>query len=122
MLLVAAIEPAATGIILLISPALFGWLVLGSDLFEAGQTLGRLAGIVLISLTTACWPPRAPASAPLAAVHALLVYNLLATIFLIYVGVGGRVVGLLLWPAVVLHAILTMLIIRAWLAADQVIE
>jgi hypothetical protein len=32
----AAVEAAATGLILLLSPALFGWLILGGDLSDPG--------------------------------------------------------------------------------------
>lgn len=51
------------------------------------------------------------------AVRALLIYNLLATIYLLYLGVGGKLVGMLLWPAVALHAILTILVTRVWRAS-----
>jgi hypothetical protein len=42
----------------------------------------------------------------------MLVYGAAVTVFLAYVGVSGAPSGLLLWPAVVLHAILTVLL--AW--------
>jgi len=42
-----------------------------------------------------------------------LTYNLLATIYLVYVGVHGAV-GILLWPAVAAHAALSVLLVRAW--------
>ena len=37
----------------------------------------------------------------------MLTYNALATLYLVYLGIGGEWVGRLLWPAVVLHAVLT---------------
>jgi hypothetical protein len=45
-----------------------------------------------------------------------MAYNALATIYLACLGVGGRFVGILLWPAVALHLILTVLFGYAWLA------
>ncbi len=36
-------------------------------------------------------------------------------LYLIYIGVRGEAVGLLLWPAVVVHAILVVLLGGAWL-------
>jgi hypothetical protein len=62
----------------------------------------------------ACWPDRESAGANTPALRALLTYNLLATLYLAYLGIGGQSVGNLLWPAVVLHAILTVLLARAW--------
>jgi hypothetical protein len=41
---------------------------------------------------------------------ALLTYNLLVTIYLISLGIGGELVGILLWPAIALHALLTGLL------------
>jgi hypothetical protein len=55
-----------------------------------------------------------PANQPAATVRALLVYNLLATIYLIYLGFATNLTGILLWPAVAMHAILTVLLGRAW--------
>jgi hypothetical protein len=44
IVVVAAVEPAAVGLVLILSPSLFGWLILGAELSEAGQALGRLTG------------------------------------------------------------------------------
>jgi hypothetical protein len=106
----AVVEVAATSLILLVSPVLFGQLVFGTALSEPGQALGRLAGIALLGFALACWPH---SDAPSAA-RAMLVYNLLAAIYLCYLGIAGTSVGLLLWPAVVLH-----LLLAALLAADR---
>jgi hypothetical protein len=114
IIVVAALEAAATGLVLIIIPSLFGWLILSAELSEAGQALGRLAGIVLLAFGLACWPPPAAANQAASAVRALLIYNLLATIYLLYLGIGGKLVGMLLWPAVALHAILTILVARVW--------
>jgi hypothetical protein len=43
----------------------------------------------------------------------MLCYSLLATLYLAYLGIRGEWVGVLLWPAVVIHAILTILLVRA---------
>ena len=43
----------------------------------------------------------------------MLTYSLLAVLFLIYVGVRGVSVGVLLWPAAVAHAILVSLLLLA---------
>jgi len=114
IVVVAAVEAAATSLVLILSPSLFGWLILGAELSEAGQALGRLTGIALLAFGLACWPAPATANQATSAVRALLIYNLLATIYLLYLGVGGKLVGTLLWPAVGLHAILTILVTRVW--------
>ena len=43
-------------------------------------------------------------------------YSLFVTLYLLYLGIRGEWVGPLLWPAVTLHAVLTLLLIRAWLS------
>jgi hypothetical protein len=102
----AAIEIAATGLILLVGPVLFGWLILGAELSEPGQALGRLTGIALLGFALTSWPD--PSAGSVA--RAMLAYNLLATIYLGYLGIIGKSVGLLLWPAVALHLLFTVLL------------
>ena len=101
-----AVEIAATGLILLLSPLLFGRLVLGGELSEPGQALGRLTGIALLGFALTSWP--APSARSVA--RAMFAYNLVATIYLGYLGVIGKSVGLLLWPAVALHLLFTVLL------------
>jgi hypothetical protein len=43
-----------------------------------------------------------------------LTYNALATLYLLYLAIRGEWIGPLLWPAVVLHTILTLLLVVAW--------
>lgn len=107
----AAVETAATGLILLLSPVLFGRLILGDELSEPGQALGRLTGIALLGFALTSWPDSSVRSVA----RAMLIYNLLASIYLCYLGVVEKSVGVLLWPAVALHLLLTVL-----LAAERV--
>jgi hypothetical protein len=94
----------------MIRPSLFVWLLFGAELSKAGQALGRLAGFALLALALACWPlGGARARSGLAA---LFVFSLLTTIYLFYVGVRGELVGLMLWPAAVVHAGLTVILAR----------
>jgi len=112
---VAAAVEVGTALVLLIRPALFVRLLFGAALSGAGQALGRLAGIALIALALACWPRKNAASEASAALPALLVFSLLATIYLIYLGFGGALAGPLLWPAAGLHAALTIILALRWL-------
>jgi hypothetical protein len=66
-----------------------------------------VTGIALIALGIGCWPGST-------ALAGMLTYSALATLYLLYLGMRGEWVGPLLWPAVVLHAILTTLLARAW--------
>jgi hypothetical protein len=110
-----AVEIAATGLILLLSPALFGRLILADELSEPGQAIGRLGGIALLGLALTSWPdPSAPSVA-----RAMLAYNLLATIYLCYLGIVAKSVGVLLWPAVVLHLLFTVLLAAERVTARQ---
>ena len=111
----AAVEIAATGLILLVSPVLFGWLILGAELSESGQALGRLTGIALLGFALTSWPDPSARSVT----RAMLTYNLLATAYLGYLGIMGKTVGMLLWPAVALHVLLTALLAAERVAARR---
>jgi hypothetical protein len=111
-LAIAAIAEAATGLALLIAPSLVGRLLLGTELTGVSIPVARVAGIALIALAVACWPGRTP-------LCAMLTYSALATLFLLYLGIRGNWVGPLLWPAVALHAVLTIFLGRAWLLTTK---
>jgi hypothetical protein len=103
----AAVAEAATGLALLIVPALVGRLLLGDELTGAAIPLARVLGIALIALAIACWPRLTP-------LCGMTAYSAGVTLFLGCGGFLGRFSGILLWPAVVLHAVITILLIRAW--------
>jgi len=107
--LAAAVE-AATGIIVLAYPALVVRLLFGAEIAGACVSISRLAGVALIGLAVACWPGADTRRAP----YGMITYNLLVLLLLIYVGVRGQQIGVLLWPAVVAHGILSALLTRAW--------
>jgi len=50
---------------------------------------------------------------------AMLTYNSLVTCYLIFIGISGRWVGVLLWPAAAIHGFLTFLLVRAWLKTQH---
>ncbi len=107
----AALAEAATGVTLIVVPSLVARLLLGTELSGIGVAVGRVAGISLLSLGFACWPGKVPTHAPLCG---MATYGLLVTFYLMYLGLRGEWVGPLLWPAVALHALLTLLLARAW--------
>jgi hypothetical protein len=102
VLVLAAVAEAATGVALLIVPSLAGQLLLGAELTGVSAAVARVAGIALIALGIACWP-----GTPLVG---MLIYSGAVTLYLAYCGFAGGMAGILLWPAVVLHALLTVLL------------
>ena len=105
VLIFAAIGEVSTGLALLIVPSLVGRLLLGEELTGIAIPVAGVAGIALIALGVACWP-----GTPLAG---MLTYSAAVTLYLAWLGFVGGLTGILLWPAVVLHAILTALLARA---------
>jgi hypothetical protein len=104
----AAVAEAATGLGLLIVPSLVGQLLLGEQLAGVAVPVARVSGIALIALGIACWP-----GPPLVG---MLTYCVLVTLYLVYIGFIGGLIGVLLWPAVALHVVLSILLGRAWFA------
>jgi len=102
VLLVSAIAEIGTGLALMVFPSLVGWLLLGDTLTGFAIPVARVAGIALVSLGVACWP-----GPPLIG---MLTYSALVTLYLAYLGLAEGSAGILLWPAVALHAILTALL------------
>ena len=105
VLALAAFGEAATGVALLLVPSLVGQMLLGAELTGIAVTVARVAGIALVALGVACWP-----GPPLLG---MLIYGAAVTLYLAYLGFAGGMNGILLWPAVVLHAILTALLARS---------
>jgi hypothetical protein len=110
VLIFAAVAEAATGLSLLIVPSLVGQLLLGEELTGVAIPVARVAGIALVGLGIACWP-----GPP---VVGMLIYSALVALYLAYLGFAG-LTGIFLWPAVAVHAILSVFLGRLWLAGDQ---
>ena len=83
----ATVELVVTGLVLLVWPQLFAWLVYGAEFSDAGKALGWLTGIALLVLALATWPTPAATSDLASSVRAPLSYNLLTTIYFIYVAI-----------------------------------
>jgi len=110
----AAVVEVGTGLALIIEPAIVIALLLGTN--EPGQeiTLARFLGIALLALGLACWPSGQRPEYYSTPFQGMLTYNLLVTLLLAYVGSVEHLGGLLLWPAVVLHAAVGLLLVWAW--------
>jgi len=106
LLKLTAIIEAATGLALVAVPAIVVRLLLGAEISGASIPLGRVAGAALLALGVACWLARddTQSRATRGLVVAMLMYNLVATAVLAFAGIGLGLHGVVLWPAVVLHA------------------
>ena len=107
VLRVAAILEFATGLALIFVPTLVGQLLLGQEVTGVAVMVARVTGIALVGLAAACWP-----GPPLLG---MLIYGTAVAIYLAIIGLSGFG-GLLLWPAVAAHLVLSIALARAGLA------
>jgi len=106
LLTLTALVEGATGLALLVSPALVVSILLGDSLVEpAGILVGRLTGIALLSVTIMCWLFRNDKHPARGVVKALLFYNVAAAGLLLYAGISGFS-GPILWAVSVLHVVM----------------
>jgi hypothetical protein len=111
------VSEALTGLILLVYPPIVIRLLFDSEIAGASVLMSRLAGMGLIALGVACWPDRNS----LRAFFGMLTFSLLAALYLVYLGVIGGA-GILLWPAVAVHAALSILLVWTWRKEQQAPE
>ena len=111
LLRLTAVLEGVTGLALITDPSLVARLLLGDDVAGAGIALGRVAGFGLVSLACACWPASEQAEVGPSR-RAMRTYNALIAVFLLYLGIRSERSGGLLWPAVVIHGVLTLLLGR----------
>lgn len=116
LLITTAIIEVGAGLSLASVPALVIWLLLGiqEPSLEA-LIVGRVAGAGLLAIGTACW--LASDDSGSASQHGLLwgvlIYNVGACAVLTWAGSMAPMAGIALWPAVALHALMTI-----WCAAS----
>jgi hypothetical protein len=106
---VTAFVEIPTGLCLLIVPALLLAVLLGLDDAPAGTLfVGRLAGAALLAIGVASWVARTDTRTPaqLGLLTGILIYNVAASVLLAFAGVILKMIGVLLWPTVAVHAIL----------------
>ena len=96
LLIFTGVAEAATGVALMVVPALVGRLLLGAELAGVSVVVARVAGIALLALGVGCWPGPA--------LLGMLTYNALGTVYFAWLALGGEWAGPLLWPVVGLHA------------------
>jgi hypothetical protein len=109
LLTAAAVAEAVTGVVLIVFPSIVVELLFGAEIAGTGVVMSRFAGVSLVALGVACWR----GGTPDAALWAMLTYGALATLYLAYLGLAGEFAGILLWPAVVVHAGLSVVLVAA---------
>jgi hypothetical protein len=111
---VSALIEAGAGVALLIVPALVVRLLLGAEISGAAIPLGRMAGAALFALGVACafacGDTKSRAARGL--VVAMLFYNGVAVVILGMAGIQLPMVGIALWPAVILHTVMAAWCVR----------
>jgi len=111
LLIVTTVVETPIGVMLLLFPPLVARCLLGVSLdAPAALIVGRIAGAALLSLGGACWLARdeGPSRARRGLVAAMLLYNCAAGAVLANAAAGLRLGGVLMWPAVAVHAVLAV--------------
>jgi hypothetical protein len=109
LLIVSAAIEVGAGLGLLVSPSTIVWLLLGSSLESpAGLALGRVAGAALLSLGVACWFTHRQGSSATGLIAAMLLYNTAVGTILAIAGGANDLAGIVLWPAVGVHAVMAV--------------
>jgi hypothetical protein len=107
LLIVTSVVEVGAGLVLLAWPTAPLWLLLGVAQ-PAPETawVARVAGAALLAIGVACWlgrkGPGHPAQFGLLA--GVLLYDLAAAVLLACAGLFAGLVGVALWPVVLLHA------------------
>jgi len=110
-LIVTALVETAAGICLLFLPAVVFAVLLGSaDATREAIFVGRLTGAALFAIGVASWMARTDtrSSAQLGLLTGIFIYNVAASTLLGLAGALLKMVGVLLGPAVALHAVLAV--------------
>jgi hypothetical protein len=103
---VTAFGEGGAGLLLLVSPSLLLALLLGVEQTSPEVNfLARIAGAALVAIGIACWIGRSDkrSSAQFGLLTGVLIYDVAAAVILGYTGLFVNLVGIALWPAVLVH-------------------
>jgi hypothetical protein len=109
---VTAVIELGAGLALLCRPSATVALLIGGAPLEApaALTVARVGGAGLLALGVACWLARGDvlSRAARGLVAAMLLYDVSVVAVLVFASLGFGLHGMALWPAVVLHAAMTV--------------
>ena len=111
LLIVTALLEVGTALPLLVVPALPLAFLLGvREAAPEALLISRVAGASLLAIGTASWYGRfeEQSNAHFGLLIGILFYNVAAAALLAYAGLGLGLVGIALWPAVIIHAAFAM--------------
>ena len=111
VVMTAAWLEVVAGATLLTVPGVAARLLFAAQPGSVGITFGRCAGVGILALGIACLPSKATGSRR-GAVFGLLVYNVGIAILFAWAGVATTLRGVLIWPAVVLHAFIAAALLQ----------
>jgi hypothetical protein len=106
-----AVIEAGAGLALLVSPALTVWILIGATFdAPAESVVGRVAGAALLAWGLCCWVARNDdhSRAGRGIVLGMLLYHAVTVMVLAEAGIVLHLSGIGLWPAVVLHAVMSV--------------
>lgn len=118
---VMALLEVPTGLALMVFPSELVPLLLGtSPETPVGLVIARVTGAALASLGAACWLARRDEASRAARglIGAMSFYNGAVVAILLYAGIGLGLTGIVLWPVIVLHAVVAgwcLGCLRTWL-------
>lgn len=118
LLMLSAVIELGAGLALLCYPSAAVKLLLGAPLDGAAAlVVARVGGAGLLALGVACWLAYYDdkSRAARGVVNAMVLYNLGAVGILGAAGLGSQPVGVALWPAIVLHAAMTVWCVASFL-------
>ncbi|HLN32890.1 MAG TPA: hypothetical protein VK395_34485 [Gemmataceae bacterium] len=109
LLILTACGETVTGLALLAVPAIPLRLLIGVEQ-ASPETLyvARIAGAALLAIGVGCWLGRSDQVGPAqrGLIAGVLVYSAVVAGLLVYAGLFLNLVGIALWPAVAVHALL----------------
>jgi hypothetical protein len=110
LLIITSIIELPTGLGLIAVPSVVVHLLFSAEISNATTPLGRVAGVALLALGVASWLASydEQSSAARGLVSAMVLYNIGAALILALAGIGSAFVGIALWPAVILHAVMAV--------------
>jgi hypothetical protein len=111
LLIVTAVLEGAIGLLLLVAPARPIVILLGVEGVGADAiAMSRIAGAALLALGAACWLARNDdgTRAQTGLLTGVLIYDAAVAVALVFIGTVSQMAGVLLWPAVALHSVLTV--------------
>lgn len=106
-----AVAEGATGLALLVVPAVLLTLLLGPTLVAPEvAVIARIFGAALLAIAAASWGARNDnrRQGPLELLVGITLYNCLATAIFVYSALVLKMIGILLWPALLYHAATSM--------------